>query len=108
MNKIKYLNLITIIKYMVKAKDLIKAQIKKDKQKVKTYEKIYEFIEKKIILASSGNNYELIYQVPQYILGLPLYSMSICIDYICKRLKENEFKVKYYEPNVIHIIWKVE
>ena len=93
---------------MVKAKELVKAQVKKDEQKVKTYIKIYEFIEKKIILASSGNSYELIYQIPQYILGLPLYSMPSCVEYVCKKLKEDGFKIKYYEPNVINIIWKPE
>ena len=44
---------------MVKAGDLVKAQKEKDNIKYKTFKKIFDLIEKKIVLASSSNYYHI-------------------------------------------------
>jgi hypothetical protein len=91
---------------MVKAKDLIKSQEEKKKLKEKTYKKILDRIEKKISIASNGDFYYTYYEIPELILGLPLYSLKDCILYVKKKLENNGFKVIISEPNILFISWQ--
>jgi hypothetical protein len=91
---------------MVKAKDLIKSQEEKKKIKEKTFKKILERIEKKISIASNSDFYYTYYEIPELILGLPLYSVQDCIKYVKKKLEKNGFKVLFSEPNILLISWQ--
>ena len=90
---------------MVKASELIKKQKERDELKKKTYDKIYNIIEKKICIASDTNCYHTWYQIPEFLVGLPVYSYKDCNDYIQNKLKSNGFKVDFYEPNILFIKW---
>ena len=90
---------------MIKASDLVKEQHDKDKRKLDTYNKIYIKVEQKIKSVSSSNNYFTLYEVPQLILGIPLYDITETCLYISKKLKKNGFNVEYYKPNKLLIIW---
>ena len=90
---------------MVNADELIKKQKLKEEKKVITFEKIYKIVEKKIILASSSDNYYVWYEVPEFILGLPTYNLSGCIEFVTKKLKENNFECDLYSPNILLIKW---
>ena len=70
---------------MVKADKLIKEQKEREDKKKDTFDKILEKIEKKIIMSSSSNNYEAWYLVPEFIIGLPMYNLKECIEYLEKR-----------------------
>jgi hypothetical protein len=90
---------------MVKANDLIKEQKKKDERKKKTYKKVFDRVEKKIILASSSNSYHCSYEIPKIIIGLPIYSVDGCLEYVIKKLKKNGFGIKVLSENTIFISW---
>jgi hypothetical protein len=90
---------------MVKADSLIKEQKKRDIIKTETFDKILKKIEKKIIFASSGNYYYTWYSIPEFIVGLPLYSLKDCMIYIKKKLENDGFEVELYEPNILLIKW---
>ena len=90
---------------MVKANELIKEQKKREEIKVETFKKGYKSIEKKIILASAGNFYYVWYEVPEFVLGLPTYNLKGCIEYIKKKLEENQFGYDCYKPNILLIKW---
>jgi hypothetical protein len=90
---------------MVKANDLINSQKERDDRKKDTFDKIFVHVEKKIIAASTANYYYTWYQIPQFLIGLPLYSIVECQEYIEKKLKSNGFKTEIYEPNIIYIKW---
>jgi hypothetical protein len=90
---------------MVKAKDLIKKQKEKEELKKKTYDKIYKIIEKKICTASDSNSYHIWYQVPEFLVGLPVYSYKNCKEYLTNKLVSNGFTVDSYEPNILFIRW---
>jgi hypothetical protein len=91
---------------MVKASELVKQQLEKDKLKDEIYKKIYNRIEHKITIASAANLYECWYDVPEFIFNIPLYKLEDCIIYLIKKLKKNEFKVKR-NNNIIYISWKI-
>lgn len=90
---------------MVKADELIKSQKKRKKRKEKIFCKVYKKIEKKITLASASNFYYCWYQIPEFILGQPLYSYKECIEYIKKIIENDGFKIEIYEPNIVLISW---
>ena len=90
---------------MVKAQDLINSQKEREKIKYKTFSKIYNNIEKKIIKASERNLYSTYYQIPQILIGFPTYSIKDCYEYIDNKLKTNGFKTEEYFNNIILISW---
>ncbi len=90
---------------MVKADKLIKEQKERDDRKKYTFDKIFMKIEKKIVLASSANFYYTWYQVPEFILGLPLYSLKECKEYIEGKLNKDGFETEFFEPNYLLIKW---
>ena len=90
---------------MVKADKLIKEQKDRDDRKKVTFDKILMKIEKKIVLSSSGNFYYAWFQIPEFILGLPLYSLKECKDYISMKLKNDGFETEFFEPNYLLIKW---
>ena len=90
---------------MIKASDLVKEQKERDTIKFKTFDKIYILIEKKIVLASKGNNYHTWFDVPEFLVGYPLYNMEDCLKYITEKLKKNGFKSEFFNPNILYIKW---
>ena len=90
---------------MVKAQELINIQKEREEKKFITFDKIYSNLEKKIIKASATNFYYIWYEIPQYIIGCPLYNYNECIEYNIKKLKKNGFKIEIFEPNILSISW---
>jgi hypothetical protein len=90
---------------MVKADKLIKEQEERDERKKITFNKVFLKIEKKIILASAANYYYCWYSIPEFIIGLPMYSLKECKEYIENKLKKNKFKTEFFEPNIIFVNW---
>jgi|UniRef100_A0A6C0EC46 hypothetical protein len=90
---------------MIKAEDLIKEQIERENRKYITFDKIYKLVEKKIYLASKGDNYYTWYQIPEFLVGLPVYSPKDCNSYIQSKLKKNGFNTDFYDPNFLLIKW---
>jgi len=90
---------------MVNAQELINKQKEREQIKTLTYDKIYSFIEKKIIFSSEGNSYYTWYQISKFFIGLPLYSIDECQIYIRNKLKKNGFKTEFYQPNILLIKW---
>jgi hypothetical protein len=91
---------------MVKAQELIKQQQEREERRKITFDKIYKLIENKIILASAGNYYYTWYQIPEFLVGLPMYSLTECQTYIQHKLKNNGFDTEFYNPNILLIKWQ--
>jgi hypothetical protein len=90
---------------MVKAQDLINDQKEREKIKFKTFAKIYKNIEKKITLASASNFYYVWYEIPEFIIGFPLYNLEECKTVVIRQLKDNGFEIEKFERNIILIKW---
>lgn len=91
---------------MVKASELVKQQLDRDKLKDKIYNKIYKRIEHKITAASESNLYTCWYDVPEFIFNIPLYKIEDCMIYLVKQLTKNEFKIER-NGNILFISWKI-
>ncbi len=90
---------------MVKAKDLINLQKDRENTKFITFDKIYTNIEKKICLASTSNQYYTWYQIPDILIGFPVYSRVECEKYVIEKLQKDGFTIEFFEPNILLIKW---
>lgn len=78
---------------------------KKKQNRNNIYENVLEKCHIKIKTAANKEQYECIYDVPQYIVGLPLYNINECIDFMVRQLNDNGFKVTYHFPKMLYISW---
>jgi hypothetical protein len=90
---------------MVNADELIKEQKCREDRKYITFDKIYHMVENKIRVASACNNYYTWYQVPEFLVGSPLYSYLECKEYIRNKLIKSKFEIELYPPNILLIKW---
>jgi hypothetical protein len=49
-----------------------------------------------------------IFEVPQFLIGYPLYDLNECIIFLLRKLQESGYKVTYSFPKSIIIVWHVE
>ena len=89
---------------MVKAQDLIKEKLEREKNKKKIYKKIYENVEKKIIQSNSINQSQCWFRIPEFMFNLPLFNTDDCKKYIEKKLRKNGFNCNTID-NIIIISW---
>ena len=66
------------------------------------------FLEKcitKIKLVAEKAETQLLYTIPNIVIGIPLYDKEECAQYLVKILKAQGFMVVYMRPNLILISW---
>ena len=90
---------------MVTASELLKQQEEKKKKKEKTFKKIYKNLEKRIIIANSANHNSIWFEIPEFILGIPIYNVKECNNYLQKKLEKNGFSSKFFEPKYLSVDW---
>ncbi len=89
----------------VSVKDINNLMTSKQKNKVVIFEKIYDMCQTQIIKYAKNDKYRCFYEVPEFILGMPLYNLNQAIIHVLEKLKKNGFMVKYYFPNHLYISW---
>jgi len=87
--------------------DLYKTKKHTFDHKIKIYEKILIRIHKKIKTTARKRNSDCfcMYVIPEFILGLPRYNISLCTTHIINKLEKNGFKIKYTHPNLLFVSW---
>ena len=76
----------------------------KEKKNV-SYNEVLVLIHERIKKASLKEKYKIVYEVPEYLFGIPSYNLNKCLAYIIKELRINGFLVKYYFPKILYISW---
>ena len=90
---------------MVTASELLKQQEKKKRKKEKTFKKIYKNLEKRIIIANSANHNSIWFEIPEFILGIPIYNVKECNNYLQKKLEKNGFSSKFLNQKYLYVDW---
>lgn len=85
---------------------LINDQHNIQQKKLDVYNKILKKVFNKIELINKRKKTELIYEVPNYIFGYPLYDNRTCIVFVISSLRKKGFYVKFNFPNILFISWK--
>ena len=85
---------------------MMRMQVRQESRNV-CFEKIYDKCCAHIERHANKNSLFCLYQVPEFMLGFPLYDINMCITYVKEKLESNDFLVKYYFPNLLYISWNV-
>ena len=85
--------------------DLQKEISKKKEQRTRSFDKVLEICHNKIKEASKKELTKMYFNVPEYVMGLPMYNLTNCIEHIIHCLQQNGFYVRYYFPKYIYISW---
>lgn len=85
---------------------LIEDQNNIQQKKLDVYNKILTKVYNKIELINKRKKTELVYDVPNYIFGYPLYDNRTCLVFIISSLRKKGFYVKFNFPNILFISWK--
>jgi hypothetical protein len=88
--------------------DLFETKREFDENKLNLFNKILNRIHNKIKLTSRqtrGKEQFIWYLIPEMIIGVTRYNVEECTGYILRKLRENDFVVRYTHPNLIFISW---
>ena len=88
--------------------DLHRNITQKQLKRLECFEKVLEMCHKKIIAHSDNKKQRFFYEVPEFVLGYPLYDINDCITHILECLKSNGFLAIYYFPRYVYISWDFE
>lgn len=71
------------------------------------FDKVVELCFTHIKRFAEKNTTFCFYEVPDFLIGYPLYDLNDCINYIIEKLQSNDFLVKYFFPRILYISWNV-
>lgn len=89
------------------AKDIVAAQAKKTTRRHESFKKILEQCNKQIkkSVEIERNITFTFFEVPEFLIGYPLFDLNECIEYLLKTLTTSGFAVKYFFPRIIFVSW---
>ena len=91
--------------HSISINELYSIKNKKELSCIKTFNVILEKCYKKIKAITEVGGTNMIYDIPHFLLGFPLYDINKCIVYVIKSLKKNGFFVltSSWNKNTIYI-----
>lgn len=85
--------------------EIHKKQKQKENYRLSIYKKIISRCYAKIKLAAESEKFFCFYQMPEYIVGCPIYNMTECLMFIINELSSKGYNCKYCHPLLIYISW---
>jgi hypothetical protein len=89
------------------AKDIVAAQTKRQNKRSESFDQIldkcYKTIKRSVEVLRNNNN--CFVEIPEFLIGYPLYDLNECIQFVVQKLTVNGFYVKYFFPRVLFISW---
>lgn len=89
--------------------DLFEKKREISENKLQLYNKILNRIHEKIKITSrqhQGKEQFCWYLIPEMMIGISRYSVAECTEYILRKLRENDFIIRYTHPNLVFISWQ--
>ena len=81
-----------------------------NERNLKRYEKFDDVLKKIHIRIKYNASLEktfCFYQIPEFIIGVPLYNITDLRNYLINSLKKDGFQLIYVEPNWLFITWEL-
>jgi len=77
-------------------------------KRLELYNSILEKIHHRIKYNADLEKTYCFYNIPGFIIGVPLYDIKELTTYIITALQKNGFKILYIDPNWLFISWSIE
>ncbi len=77
-------------------------------RRMELYDSVLKKCHSRILYNSGLQRTYCFYQIPEFIIGVPLYDIVELRKYIMNSLKTNGFELLYIEPNWLFIQWNVK
>jgi hypothetical protein len=90
----------------VTVRDLVRTMQHRQDRQQECYAAVLERCYGRIRRCAAANRYECLYEVPDMIVGKPLFDLNRCIRTVMKSLTTNGFAVTYYFPRFLHVSWR--
>lgn len=84
---------------------LYSSQKKREHCRQEMYDTILRQAHNRIETCAARKETTCLFQIPRFIIGMPLYDLYQCCGYVLQRLKHDGFVVNYIHPNTLHINW---
>jgi len=88
--------------------ELYERRQKRDLKQLSIFNKILNRIHKRFQHTAKNKNCNdnfIWFNVPEYLVGEPIYDKGECLGYLVSQLENNGFHVKYMHPNTLFISW---
>ena len=89
-------------------KELYSTINQKTLKRMELYDSILKKCHTRILYNSGLQRTYCFYQIPEFIIGFPLYDILELRKYVMNSLKTNGFKLLYIEPNWLFIHWNIK
>lgn len=77
----------------------------KNKIRMEKFDMILQKIHSRIKYNAKLEKTYCFFQIPEFIIGVPLYNVTDLRNYLINSLKKNGFNILYVEPNWLFINW---
>ena len=89
-------------------KELYSTINQKTLRRMELYDSILKKCHSRILYNSNLQRIYCFYQIPEFVIGTPLYDIIELRNYVMNSLKTNGFDILYIEPNWLFIYWNVK
>uniref|UniRef100_A0A6C0BV27 Uncharacterized protein n=1 Tax=viral metagenome TaxID=1070528 RepID=A0A6C0BV27_9ZZZZ len=88
--------------------DLYAKTNEKNLKRLEIYDNVLVKCHNRIKYNSNLEKTYCFFQIPEFIIGTPIYDINEMRKYVINSLKNNGFKIMYIEPNWLFISWMQE
>ena len=92
----------------INMKELYNTINEKTLKRMETYDDILQKCHQRIKYNSKLEKTYCFFQIPSFIIGVPIYDTNEMKLYIINSLKKNGFELLYIEPNWLFITWNMK
>jgi len=78
---------------------------------IKRYEKFDDILKKlhnRVTYNAKNEKTYCFFQIPEFIIGVPLYNVEDLKEYLMKSLQKDGFEYMYLEPNWLFVNWELK
>ena len=91
---------------MVSSSDIIQSLSRRRAVHYACFEEILQICYKKIEKAALVSRLPFcVFEVPDFMMGYPVYDINECLMFLIQRLKQGGFNIEYFFPRVLVISW---
>ena len=88
-----------------RAAELQREKRDREKRRTSIFNEVLSKLYSRINNRAALNWTRMVYEVPQYVVGMPFFELPACIAHVSKHLRADGYLVEVYEPNMMYISW---